>query len=169
MADWGHAGEGLFLWIVCVCSYLCTALTLCVRVLGFSVYLCFWSVFVKVNNLKCVTWLSVWAACLLSFSVCLCDSFIFQVWAIWKMFCMQPQWTRASEWLQVVVFLCFVFVLTLCPYSLPWCLSLSSFFSHVCLHLSSLLLFPSLRSLSRWQAVLSHRNRFSSDRCGHLS
>lgn len=37
------------------------------------------------------------------------------------------------------------------------------------LHLSSLLLSSSLYSLSRWQAVLGHRNRLSSDRCGHLS
>ena len=144
------------------CGFLWRSKSLCVCVCVWrqasNVCLCFWSVFARASNYKRATCLSVCTACLLSIR----ESLRF---SIWNMFV----YRAAEEKESLSGSMCFF----LKSFWLSFTFLTFFFFSPLCRHFSSLLLLLLSRLcvplLSRWQAVLGHRDRLSGDRCGHLS
>lgn len=182
-AGWGHAGGGFCSWSACVCVFVHVSVycncglvwrphTVCVCVCA---ALRCWFVLLKCvceseqlqmcSMFKCVYCLFVVHQRLSL--VCVIHSFS-RSEPSEMCLCIQPQSTGISEWLYVFLSWLYVTLFTLFSSIMAFSVSLSSF-SVLYLHLSSLLLFPSLCSLSRWQAILGHRNRLPSDRCSHLS
>lgn len=134
----------------CVCNCGLQRYSGSVWVHGSSVCLCFWSVFERVSNYKCAACLSVCTACLLSIrdsSVCVIHSFS-RSEPSETCLCIEPQSAGISEWFYVFLSWLHVTLFTFFPFVMALAAHSTSFFSPLHLHLFSLLLFPSLRSLS---------------------
>lgn len=172
-AGWGHASGGLCLWRMCVYVCACKRATLAfcgARRLYASAglqCLCFWRVFARLANYKCLSAYSLFVVHQRVPSGCVIHSFS-RSESSETCLCISPQGAGISGWLHA--FLSWLLYKLLTPPFMSLCVfRFLSILLPLRLHLSSLLLFLPLCSLTRWQAVLGHRYRLSSDRCGHLS
>lgn len=172
-AGWGHASGGLCLWRMCVYVCACKRATLAfcgARRLYVSAglqCLCFWRVFARLANYKCLSAYSLFVVHQRVPTGCVIHSFS-RSESSETCLCISPQGAGISGWLHA--FLSWLLYKLLTPPFMSLCVfRFLSILLPLRLHLSSLLLFLPLCSLTRWQAVLGHRYRLSSDRCGHLS
>ncbi len=170
-AGWGHAGGGVCSWGMCVYVYVtvgfCGPLSLCVNAGLRCLFVLLKCVCESEQLQMCTMFKCVYSLFVVHqrvSSVCVIHSFS-RSEPSETCLCIQPQRAGISEWLYV-----FFFCLNLTRFTI--------FSSFMALSVLPLFIFlpsppPSFLlialSVSRWQAVLGHRNRLPSDRCGHLS